>query len=888
MGDEKLNRQSRRTVLKGGMALLGNMMLVKIARLQTSFKRLYIAPDDHTDYMWTGTEEQYRQAFINMLDYYLDLIDKFANEPSEHQNRWNCDGSFWMWTYEKNKPSTDFQRLIERIRSGHISVPLTALVACYGGAPAEAVLRGMYYPGRIERRYSLDFTLAGSMENQTLPYGLGALWAGAGAKYSWKGICGCASKVTSPGDREHEIYWWVGPDGSKILMKWYSLISNRSLGGYAEAFDPGTAVDLLDSKCFSSSKYNYGIAGAFGRGWDGLEIYTEDFVKVAKNKTNATRQVIVSNEEDFFEDFEATYGASLPSVSASFGNEWELYCVSMAEVSAQVKRAVEKLRSAEALATLVSLQNPGFMNGRNEARDLAWMNLGLYWEHAWTADGPVSRNARRDWQRRIAGEIAAYVTSLHTAAATALGGMIQKTGSNPRFFVFNPLSWTRTDIADLLYSPTGDFHVLDLSTTPPEKVPAQIVTVDGQTYLRILAQDIPPVGYKVFEVLPVKGTNDFSANAPSVNPMTGIIKNGIYEITVAPRGAITSLKDKNRGNREFAKNIGGYSINDLHQFNNPNSPPTFGQLEPENVGPVSATLRATLTSSSPLKHTTRITLIRNSNRIDIRNEINQNFSDVYVWRYGFNLNSPDVWHEEVGAVIRAKLLANGGHYSPRNARYDWLTLNHFADISDGTVGVTLSNADCYFMQLGASTPISLDTNTPQISPLVGGQVDGSNLGIPDQGGDTHFLQRFALQTHDDYNPAEAMKFALEHQNPLVTGLITGGDAYPETSYSLLTLSNPNVLLWAFKPADDGINQGLIARVWNLSSNPVDCLITLTDKFIAWAKHTTHIETPIAVTSVTNGALLADLGAHQLKTFLMHLPEFDERAYLPLVQRRNGF
>jgi alpha-mannosidase len=95
-------------------------------------------------------------------------------------------------------------------------------------------------------------------------------------------------------------------------------------------------------------------------------------------------------------------------------------------------------------------------------------------------------------------------------------------------------------------------------------------------------------------------------------------------------------------------------------------------------------------------------------------------------------------------------------------------------------------------------------------------------------------------------------------------------------------------LWAFKPADDGINQGLIARVWNLSSNPVDCLITLTDKFIAWAKHTTHIETPIAVTSVTNGALLADLGAHQLKTFLMHLPEFDERAYLPLVQRRNGF
>jgi hypothetical protein len=38
------------------------------------------------------------------------------------------------------------------IKSGHISVPLNALCVCLGGAPAEAVLRGMYYPGQIERR----------------------------------------------------------------------------------------------------------------------------------------------------------------------------------------------------------------------------------------------------------------------------------------------------------------------------------------------------------------------------------------------------------------------------------------------------------------------------------------------------------------------------------------------------------------------------------------------------------------------------------------------------------------------------------------------------------------------------------------------------------------
>jgi len=64
------------------------------------------------------------------------------------------------------------------VKSGHISAPLTALVSCYGGQPAEAVLRGMYYSGRLERRFDYRFRLAVAMENQTQPLGLASLWAG--------------------------------------------------------------------------------------------------------------------------------------------------------------------------------------------------------------------------------------------------------------------------------------------------------------------------------------------------------------------------------------------------------------------------------------------------------------------------------------------------------------------------------------------------------------------------------------------------------------------------------------------------------------------------------------------------------------------------------------
>ena len=225
-----------------------------------------------------------------------------------------------------------------------------------------------------------------------------------------------------------------------------------------------------------------------------------------------------------------------------------------------------------------------------------------------------------------------------------------------------------------------------------------------------------------------------------------------------------------------------------------------------------------------------------------------------------------MWHEEIGAVIRAKLLGDGGHYSPRNARYDWLTLNHFADIAgaDG-FGATLSNADLAFFQTGASTVEKLDSVTPFLSVLAGGQVDGAKLGIPGQGGDTRFTQRFALTTRDTFDAATAMRFALEHQNPLQTAPVVGGVGYPETHYSLLGVSRPDVLVWAVKPAEEGINQGVIVRLWNQSQQPATGSVEF-----AWtpaaAKRTTHLETDLEAARLEGNRLPVTLQPQQLQTY----------------------
>ena len=851
-------------------------------------KRIYLANDDHTDFMWTADADTYANVFVEMLDWHLKLADETATNAPAYRNRFNADGSYWLWNYEQKKTPAEFARLIERIKDGTISAPLNLVVSCYGGQPAEAVLRGMYYAGRLERRHGLRFTIAAAMEDQTLPLGLASLFAGSGARYSWRGICNCATRLNRQalGERPREIYWWTGHDGQRVLLKWYSA-GPHNLGTYTEAGSPLSIIKHVETDAGFLKRYTdpqtrepYSVVGLFGFGGDDLarktgvqpprEIpgvpglhklasspYCDHFHVIAQLESNERRQIIVSNEHDFFEDFEQAHGASLDTNTVTYGNEWDLYSASMSETSARAKRAVEKLRSAELLAAMVGLKYPAFMQRHTAARDRAFNGLGLFWEHNWTADGPISRPQRGAWEEEVVTGIESYVNSVQGEAIIRLGGMIPRATNSSRFFVLNPLGWPRTEAADFAYTGSADIHVRDLTTG--RDAPHQIVKLEGARHLRVLAGEVPSAGYKVFEILPGPGDAPGSAAATVEGE---VFENDAVKLILERDGAIRSFIDKRRGNSELAATIDDLRLNDFAAKSDEGEP-----LRVENSGPVSVTVRAR--SEAGLAHTTAITLYRGSDRVDIRNELTANFGDVRHWAFSFALNAPAVHTEEVGAVNLNRLKSAGGDYADTHARYDYLTVNHFADLTDGsgTKGVTISNPDLAFAKLGRSTVSNLDTATPQLNLLAGGQVDGSSLGIPRQNGNTHFLQRFALRPHGGYDPAAAMKFALEHQNPLVTGAVIseGGGGYPGTNYSLLTVANSNVLLWALKLHEDGVGHGLVARVWNQADTPAATRF-ISPLPLQSAQRLTHIETLIEAAPVKAGALEATIGARRMETF----------------------
>ncbi|MCB9302710.1 MAG: glycoside hydrolase [Lewinellaceae bacterium] len=828
-------------------------------------EHIYLANDNHTDYFWSGDPQTYVNVALNEIDYYLDQADATDNLAPPYQSRYNLDGAWYAYDYKQHRTPEQFERLMSRIRSGHISIPYNFFVSTYGGQPTEAILRGMYWQGQLDREHSLNISMAVAMENQTLPLGLSSLWAGSGAKYSWKGVCGCASPVTRDllENRNHEIYNYQGLDGSGLVMKWYSLSpgGSRRLGGYAEATAPYIAVADCEAKS-NTPAYPYSITGAFGYGWDDLESLTNTFVQAAQDESNSNRQVYVSNEHDFFEHFLSTYDASsLPVETATYGNDWDMDCEALAAVTANVRRSVEKLRTAEALASVVSVVDENFYAASDPQREAAWIALGSFWEHNFGLGGCCS-GGRGAWEQGLEQQISGYVDGLFENSLAALATKVENSSSNSRFIAFNALGWVRSSFVDVAYDGGPDIKVVDVHTGL--EAPHELFTLNGSQYLRILAENIPSVGYKVYEIRQETGTSYPNAAALQGN----IFENSFYRLTVTSQGVITSLIDKMNGNQELVAPTNGRYLNDFGQGN-----AEGGTLTLLHNGPVSATLSCT--SPNPLQHTTLITLYAGIDRIDIDNQINDNFGDnIRTYSFSFDFQNPTLRHEELGSVLKAKYISNGGNYAGpgQPIRHDWQTLNHFADIGTDSRGVVLSNQGAGFMKLGNSSLNFLDENSAQVNVLIGGRMGGSGPGFANQFGQTEFRNSFALRTRSSaFDGSAAMRFALEHQNPLVGRAIDTQDGnLPPDSFSLLSMSDPNVLLWALKPAEEGVaDGGLILRMWNLDGQGHANTVTFTGEAFN-AQRTTHLETDIEPAVIQQGKLVATIGQQKMETFRVFL------------------
>ena len=807
--------------------------------------RVYMVNDNHTDYGWNDTVAHYEASMLSELDYYRDRIDATAGRPPAEQARFNADCWYYLYLYQHNRTPAQFQDLINKMLDGHITVPLNPFVTLYGALSTEAAIRGGYYPGRMERQYGLGFRLAQAMENQTIPWGLASLWARSQAKYTWKGICACATQAPY-GDRTDDVFRWQGPDGKTLLMKWYRFSgNNQSWGGYAEARGNLSQAGVQASiDHFSAQPPMLPITGLFGAGWDDVNYQTTVFEDLAQ-AWNAAHpggdQVVVSNGVDYFQELEK-YAGSLKTLRGGWGNDWDLWPAALAERTAQTRRAIEQLRAAEAMATTVHAFNSTIWPPQQAALEAGLVDYFKYFEHSWGSSGSVPLSSVVSNKKTWAQSIETAVAQARTTEGDALVGLFQ-TPDEDRFVVFNPLAFARTGVADLPISGSGPYVVTDVATST--EVPNQVVTIGANAYLRILASNVPSLGYRIYRY----GLGTPSAFPQAVTITGNRIESALHRVDVGNRGELTSVFDKSAG-VEMAAN----ALNDFGSG-------TSSGLTSENVGPVSATLRRDV-NGSPNRRV-RVTLIKDVDRVEVEDEILQNTSAISVYRFPVNLTNPQIRFEEVGAVARPGLISQGGDFLP-GTRSDYMTLNHFVNFAGASYNITLSNWDAFVMRVGNSTPASFDLPTAEISVLAVGNPSGSD--ITAQAGDLSFTNRFALRgAPGGYSGAQAFQTSLAHQNPLQALPLSRNQTGPLTAAakSFLSVSAPNVIVTAFKPAEEGA-RGLVVRVWEVGGSATDFTIDASAFNPTEADQVSLIETDIAPAPLNGGMITASISPNEIK------------------------
>jgi len=76
-----------------------------------------------------------------------------------------------------------------------------------------------------------------------------------------------------------------------------------------------------------------------------------------------------------------------------------------------------------------------------------------------------------------------------------------------------------------------------------------------------------------------------------------------------------------------------------------------------------------------------------------------------------------------------------------------------------------------------------------------------------------------------------------------------------------------VLLWALKPHDDGIDRGIVARVWNLALEPSTVRLATTPP-LASARRVTHAETPLVPVPLSDGAIDTTIPARRIESYTL--------------------
>ncbi len=564
----------------------------------------------------------------------------------------------------------------------------------------------------------------------------------------------------------------------------------------------------------------------------------------------------------------------------------------------------DRLVNAEKLAT-AALLTGDFSYPADNIRK-AYNDMLLYDEHTWGKDYPAGKLQDWAWNEKshYAYRAAGLTQQITDRSISHIVNKIERKEDGHYIVVFNPLSFKRTDIVRVEKFGNSGAVVFDLSSPknkPDNTIPENCQYVDlagpqsatpyaayrharGQFEPRELhdlvfvAKDVPPLGYKVFKV------GDKTAGSPSNNIKTGTktLENRFYKIRIDTKnGGINSIYDKEL-KRELVDQNTEHKVNQFVMRwiqSGKIEGPTNVRIQRGQSGPVYGSLIIKAEGPGCPQITQEIILYDQIKRIDFANRILKDstpLQEIY-FAFPFKMDNPDFHYESSNSVIKPFR----DQFPGSNTNY--YAAQHWANVSDGNFGITLSPVESHLFEFGGLWPNYCSQAHHGIDP----PGYGADFVKPEQVTKGHMyafamssnfrtnfqpvqqseiLFRYSLTSHEsDWQDGDCARFGWAVANHFIIDDVRGkkdGPLAPDTM-NFCSVDKPNVLLTALKLAEDG--DGIIIRLIETQGKATTVSIRLPHIEVTDAKETNLVEENKSRTTFAGHEIQANLEAFGITT-----------------------
>lgn len=768
---------------------------------------VYILSHSHVDIGYTELQPKVVEKQIQNIEKALDLVDKTSSYPDAAQFRWNCEVLWPVQNYLAQATPEKRKRFFDAVLRGQVGLDGLYSNELLGLCSDEELFLAFAYARELQKEEGVKIESAMISDVPGYSWGIVPAMAFNGVKYFSIGpntFDRIGHTLSQWGDKP---FYWISPSGKEKILFWMNAYGYSTFHGGSLAKTDGTPIfellrDLNNRKYpYSQVMVRYTIGGDNGHPDEDLADYVKDW-----NVQYVTPQLKLSLSTPMFKDFEAKYGAELPTYSGDFTPYWEDGAGSSAFETAMNRHSANRMTQASALWAMTKPANYP-----QEIASKGWENILLYSEHTWGAHNSISEPDIEfvTGQWAIKRDFALQGDTLSKALLQGvLATILSEKGKQESVTVYNTTSWIR----DGLVVVPASINMSQGMVVVDEKGHLHPVQQMKDGRFAFVARGIPALGSARYIIKKgrIKQDSDLKASGHKLS-------NAFYDLTIDDKtGNIIKLIRKSDGqNLASGDGLNAYVYTGSNAENSrSNGVPNIRMGE---EGPCVVSLVIESEAPGCQKLTREIRLYAGIDQVEIINTLDK--QRVYEkenvrFAFPFNVQEPQTRMDMAWAVVRPEVDQLQG------ANRNYFTIQRWVDVSNGQKGVTLATPDAPLLEVGGMNgeawkkgPGQTWAKTSASSSLLYSWVMNNSWHTnyrAYQEGIVTF--RYVIAGHDGFEASQAEKLGREASLPL---LAVSRGVKLEVPFKLE--GDPQIVVTSMVPENGG--RDLLVRLYNSGDQP---------------------------------------------------------------------